>query len=162
MSNRNSEQVRDRLVRLAGTISQDLGLGRITGQVLVYLYLRPGVCSLDVIEDDLGLSKAAVSIAARRLESLKLLKRVRKKGDRKSYYQTAENLASALQQGLFGLLSRKLVMANSEFRQAIAELKAEPADADAVFLEKRLRRAMVLSRRLEKVVSSPLLRLLGR
>lgn len=162
MSDRNSEQVRDRLVRLAGTISQDLGLGRITGQILVYLYLRPAACSLDAIEDDLGLSKAAVSIAARQLESIGLLKRIRKKGDRKSYYQTAENLGNALQKGLFGLMSSKLDMANSGFKQAIEELETGSRDADAVFLEKRLKRAMVLSRRLDKVISSPLIRLLGR
>ncbi|HNR94926.1 MAG TPA: MarR family transcriptional regulator [Kiritimatiellia bacterium] len=162
MSNRNSEQVRDRLVRLAGTISQDLGLGRITGQILVYLYLRPAACSLDAIEADLGLSKAAVSIAARQLESIGLLKRIRKKGDRKSYYQTAENLGSALQKGLFGLMSRKLEIANGEFQQAIQELEAEKADADAIFLEKRIKRAMVLGKRMDKIISSPLIKLLGR
>ncbi len=162
MSENNTEQVRDRLVRLAGAIAQDLGVGRITGQILVYLYLRPSACSLDAIEENLGVSKAAVSISARQLEGLGLLKRVWKKGDRKCYYQTADNLGSALKQGMLDLMSRKLEMANGEFQQAIQELEAEKADADAVFLEKRIKRAMVLSRRLDKIISSPLVKLLGR
>lgn len=162
MSKNNTEQVRDRLVRLAGAIAQDLGVGRITGQILVYLYLRPSACSLDAIEENLGLSKAAVSIAARQLEGLGLLKRVWKKGDRKSYYQTADNLGSALKQGMLDLMSRRLEMANGEFEQAIQELEAAKADADALFLEKRIKRAMVLSKRMSKIISSPLIKLLGR
>ncbi|MGD9873475.1 MAG: GbsR/MarR family transcriptional regulator [Kiritimatiellia bacterium] len=162
MSENSTEQVRDRLVRLAGAIAQDLGVGRIAGQILVYLYLRPSACSLDAIEENLGVSKAAVSISARQLEGLGLLKRVWKKGDRKCYYQTADNLGSALKQGMLDLMSRKLEMANGEFQQAIQELEAEKSDADAVFLEKRIKRAMVLSRRLDKIISSPLIKLLGR
>ena len=56
---------RTRLVETGGRTSQDLGFGRIVGQVLVYLYLQPKECSLDVLEQELGLSKASVSVAAR-------------------------------------------------------------------------------------------------
>jgi DNA-binding transcriptional regulator GbsR (MarR family) len=65
-----------RLVETGGRISQDLGLGRIVGQLLVYLYLQPRECSLDVLESELGLSKASVSIAARQLERLGIVQRV--------------------------------------------------------------------------------------
>ena len=50
-------------MQAGGATSQDLGLGRTLGQVLVYLYLTDGECPLDRIEADLGLSKASVSIA---------------------------------------------------------------------------------------------------
>jgi len=63
-------EIRSRLIEVAGKTSQDLGLGRIVGQILVYLYLRNGDCSLDTIGEDLGLSKASVSVAVRQLESL--------------------------------------------------------------------------------------------
>ena len=59
-----------RLIETGGQTSQDLGLGRIVGQILVYLYLKPSACSLEELENDLGLSKASISIAARQLEQL--------------------------------------------------------------------------------------------
>ena len=65
-----------RLGETGGRTSQDLGLGRIVGQVLVYLYLQPSACSLEKLEKALGLSKASVSIAARQLEQLGLVQRV--------------------------------------------------------------------------------------
>ncbi len=59
-------EVRARLVELAGRTTQELGMGRIIGQVLGDVYLTDGESSLDDIGNNLGLSKAAVSIAARR------------------------------------------------------------------------------------------------
>ena len=69
-----AQEARSRLIETGGRTSQDLGLGRIVGQILVYLYLTDGDCSLDKIGADLDLSKASVSIAARQLESLWLLR----------------------------------------------------------------------------------------
>ena len=43
---------------------------------------------------DLGLSKASVSVAVRQLENLGLLRRTWKKGDRKNYYRTADEIGS--------------------------------------------------------------------
>ena len=58
-------EVRTRLVEVAGRTTQDLGMGRIIGQVLGDIYMTEGDSSLDDIGRNLGLSKAAVSIAAR-------------------------------------------------------------------------------------------------
>ena len=49
-----SAAVKQRLVQAGGATSQDLGLGRTLGQVLVFLYLTDGECPLDRIEADLG------------------------------------------------------------------------------------------------------------
>ena len=49
-----------RLIETGGRTSQDLGLGRIVGQILIYLYLQPEACPLDRLEQDLGLSKAPI------------------------------------------------------------------------------------------------------
>ncbi len=53
-----------RLIETGGRTSQDLGTGRIVGQILIYLYLREDESSLDGIAEDLGLSKASVSIGS--------------------------------------------------------------------------------------------------
>lgn len=154
-----------RLVEIGGRTAQDLGLGRIVGEILVYLYLQEAECSLDCIQEDLHLSKAAVSTAARQLENLGLLQRVWKRGDRKSYYRTAETMATALQQGLLGLVRQKIDAVAAELEQ-VEGLLAGPGgkqdEKEIAFLRSRVQRAKVLDERLGKILKSPLLKILAR
>ena len=101
------QEARRRLVETGGRTSQDFGTGRIVGQVLVHLYLQQSECSLDNIAEDLGLSKASVSIAVRQLEKFGLARKVWRSGDKRNYYKSAENIGKALQQGLLSLVRQK-------------------------------------------------------
>lgn len=154
-----SEQARMNLVELGGRVAQDLGLGRIAGQVLVYLYLSPEEQPLDAMQQELGLSKAAASIAARQLESMGLLKQVWKPGDRKNYYRTADNLASVFRDGMVSMLSRKIDQANAELTAAAETLKSEGGDE---FLLGRVSRASDLSGRAKRILNSRIVRYLVR
>ena len=129
-----TDTVRKRLTEVGGRTAQDLGLGRIVGQILVHLYLSPVECSLDAIAKELGLSKAAVSIAARQLESLGLLRRSWKSGDRKTYYRTADDIATALHQGLLILIRNKMGLLATELKQAETDLKTGSNDPGAEFI----------------------------
>ena len=152
--------LRTRLVEVGGRTSQDLGLGRIFGQVLVYLYFQEQECSLDQLGDDLELSKASVSIAARQLESLGLLRRHWKKGDRKNYYSTADNIVTALQQGLLSFVRQKLRTVSLELEEVeglVAEhINGPDTPEDLRFLAGRIKRARVLQKRATGVVDNPL------
>lgn len=160
-----SSQVRSRSIEVGSRIAQDLGLGRIVGQVLVYLYLTDGDCSLDEIGRELGLSKAAVSIAARRLETIGLLKRVWKSGDRKNYYRTADNLSAALQEGMRNFLNQKLHMLETDFSEMNElldrELKVNGADGELKFLQGRIKRIRQLQGRLSTLLKNPIVRFLA-
>src|ERR1035437_6674131 len=112
------QEVRQRLVEVAGRTTQDLGMGRIIGQVLGDIYLTDGDSSLDDIGQHLGLSKAAVSIATRQLESLGLLQRIWKKADRKNYYRIVDHLGVALRQGALELIRGKIRTAGAELDHA--------------------------------------------
>ena len=156
---------RTRLVETGGRTSQDLGLGRIVGQVLVYLYLQPAECSLDVLEKDLGLSKASVSVAARQLEALGLVSRVWLKGERKKYYRSAENIASALQQGLLSQVRQKVQCFGEELdisMELLDEANGQHETQDLKFLLQRVSRARKLQKRLDNVLGNPLVRLLTK
>jgi DNA-binding transcriptional regulator GbsR (MarR family) len=157
-------KVRQRLEELGGRTAQDLGLGRIVGQLLVYLYFQPDIRSLDQIEEDLRLSKAAASVAARQLDSLGLVKRVWVAGDKRSYYKSADNIATAIGQGLLANMRRRLDYIEGEFQQAQVDLQdAEntQGDGDSRFLADRIARALVLQRRLARLLNSPLIRLVA-
>ena len=158
-------EVRERLIEAAGRTTQDLGLGRIVGQVLAYIYLAKEECSLDEIGSDLGLSKASISIAARQLDSLGLVKRVWKKGDRKNYYAMVDHFASALRKGLVDLVESKVRSVSSELDQA-ESLLAGSVDSDSDEEIKLLQHRVKLVRRYQemasKIISSPVVKLLGR
>ncbi|NIA05795.1 MAG: MarR family transcriptional regulator [Proteobacteria bacterium] len=159
-------QARTQLVETGGRTSQDLGLGRIVGQVLVYLYLQPGECSLDVLEAELGLSKASVSVAARQLEQLGLVRRVWIKGERKKYYRSADNIASALQQGLLSVIHQKIQQFGSELDgtlELLGSAEIQPDELpDLKFLRQRVGRAKKLQKRLNTILGNPLVRLLAK
>jgi DNA-binding transcriptional regulator GbsR (MarR family) len=156
---------RMQLVETGGRTSQDLGFGRIVGQVLVYLYLQPTACSLDVLEQDLGLSKASVSVAARQLEALGLVSRVWVKGERKKYYRSAENIGKALQQGLLSSVRQKVELFGGELKSSMGLLDAAAEEVNSrelEFLQQRVHRAGKLQKRLNRVLGSPLLQLLAK
>ena len=162
-SNNVAAEARSRLIEAGGRTAQELGLGRIVGQMLVYLYLTDGGCSLDQIGADLELSKASVSIAARQLESMGLLRRSWKKGDRKNYFRTAENIGTALQQGLMTFLFQKIQAVGLELNHVNELLENEAGktngDSDTNFVYKRIKRAKLLRDKVANLLESPFLKI---
>ncbi len=159
-------EVRARLVETGGRTSQELGTGRIVGQIMVYLYLQKEAQSLDRIGEALVLSKASISIAVRHLERLGLVRRVWLKGDRKKYYRSADNIGSGLQQGLLSFLRQKVILFGIELDLALdmlgKSLPGEEGDADVHFLRQRMNRAKKLQMILNKILGSPLVNFLAK
>jgi len=161
--NSAAHEARSRLIETGGRTSQDLGLGRIVGQILVYLYLTDGECSLDKIGEDLDLSKASVSIAARQLESLGLLRRSWKKGDRKNYFRTADNIESALQQGLLAFLYQKIQVVGTELNNVNRIIENEMEEngfgPETQFVYRRVKRAKMLRDKLVGIIENPFIKM---
>jgi DNA-binding transcriptional regulator GbsR (MarR family) len=161
----NVAAARMRLVETGGQTSQELGFGRIVGQLLVYLYLQPTECSLDVLEQNLGLSKASVSVAARQLEAMGLVSRVWVRGERKKYYRSAENIASALQRGLLSTVRQKVRHFGDELEKGMELLDQESVldkEEELAFMRRRVKRAKKLQGRLDRVLGSSLVHLLAK
>lgn len=158
------QQARMRLVEIGGRTSQDLGAGRIVGQILVFLYLQEKECSLDAIGEELGLSKASVSIAVRQLEQLGLARKVWKTGDKKNYFKSADNIANALQQGVLAVVRQKIQLFGGELDSTLEIVRSVPQESqtrhEVAFLKQRIERAKKLQKGLDRVLGNPLVRLL--
>jgi len=153
-----------RLIEVAARTTQDLGLGRIIGQVLGDIYMTDGDSSLDDIGRNLGLSKAAVSIAARQLERLGLLQRIWKKDDRKNYYRVVDHLGVALRQGVLELVRGKIRTAGAELDYAEELLRHAGNggnNGEIKFLQSRLNRAKQLRHRATRIFNNPIMKMLG-
>ena len=114
--------VKRRLVAAAGRLAQEFGFNRAAGEILGSLYLTDGPASLDELEAELGWSKAAVSLAAAQLERLGLAHRVRKPGDRKRYYRSADDIGTALRDGMLKFTSARMAGLATGLNQAAAAL----------------------------------------
>ncbi len=156
------ERVIRQLIEVGGRTAQDLGLGRVVGQIMVLLYLSPAERSLGDIAQDLGLSKAAVSVAARQLESLGLLRRSWKQMDRRTYYRTADDIVTALHQGLLALVRNKMGILATELKQAEEQLKHSGTDKEAGFVLNRIQRAQKLRNVAMAVLENPVVKLFSR
>ncbi len=148
------------LVDVGGAIAQDFGFSRIAGQVMVYLFLSEGERSLDEIGESLGLSKPAVSVASRQLEGLGLIRRVFGNGGRKRYYRSADDLGTALHQGILILVRNRLSMLGSELQKALEQLP-EKDRHDLEFLRSRVNRAESLRKTISQLMESPIVKLLS-
>ena len=162
MKNNAVQQAKNRLIDSAGRTTQDFGMGRIVGQVMAVLYLTEGESSLDYIGKELGLSKAAVSIATRQLESLGLVQRVWLSGDKRSYYRTVENFAVALQHGILEMVRNKLRAGENDLDYVDECLKNAEDSPEGDYLKNRIKRARYLKKRASAIINNPLLKLLSR
>jgi len=156
--------VRTRLIDVMGRTTQDIGMGRVTGQVFAIIYLSPAPCSLDDICLQLKLSKASISIAARQLENLGVIQRHWQGGDRKVYYETARHFGVALRDGLIRMLRQKVQLAGAEIdaaMQIISQLQDRENDPELKFMSKRLQRAIKLRDKMNWLFNNPIIRMLG-
>ena len=154
------EAAQQYLIKSAGWMSQDLGLGRIIGEVMAVIYVTKDPLSLDDIAAKLDLSKAAISIATRQLDKLSLLERVRTRGDRKTYYKTSEHFSASLQKGILEMLRAKLQSGKEVFEQVDKILEKVEDTEDKDYLASQLERAKKIRNKVDLLLNNPLMKLL--
>lgn len=76
----------EQFVEKMGLVSEADGMTRIAGRIFGLLFLSDRPRSLEEISDELGVSRASVSVDARRLAQIGVLERVSRPGDRRDYY----------------------------------------------------------------------------
>jgi DNA-binding transcriptional regulator GbsR (MarR family) len=80
----------DRLIERLGLVFEDSErMPRIASRILGLLLLTPGECSIEQMAERLAVSRASISVDARRLEECGVVERVTHKGDRRDYYRIA-------------------------------------------------------------------------
>jgi DNA-binding transcriptional regulator GbsR (MarR family) len=83
---------------------------RIAGRIFGALLLSPEERSIDELAEQLAVSRASISIDARRLEQVGLLERISRKGDRRDYYRIAPDHYSRALELRLGALRRFMAL----------------------------------------------------
>ncbi|MFW5996103.1 MAG: GbsR/MarR family transcriptional regulator [Halanaerobiaceae bacterium] len=76
------------------------GMNETIGRIYGYLFFKDGPVPLDEIAEDLGVSKATVSINIRLLLELKMVKKVWKRGSRKDFYEAERDFIKIVREVL--------------------------------------------------------------
>lgn len=82
---------RDTLIQALGRQSAFWGLGKTAGEMYAALYLSPEPLSLEEVAQRLKVTKGNISVAIRQLEQLNMVKRSRKIGDRRVFFEAEGN-----------------------------------------------------------------------
>ena len=85
------KEVRSQFIEGMGTISRFWGFSPVMGQMYAILYLSMEPLTADEIAEELAISKGNVSMTLKSLDRWGMIRKNRKKGDRKEYYEAEEN-----------------------------------------------------------------------
>lgn len=147
------------LVEAGGRTAQSFGLSRLFGQLYMLLYMSPVPRSLDELASELGVSKASVSIASRKLEAWGAVRKVWVKGDRRDFYEAETDFRAILNGGLLTSLSKKLDSARIQIERSLEMIEKGTGDEEhRRFLQERLKQAEQRRKRIADLIDNPLLR----
>lgn len=147
------------MVEAGGRTALSFGLPRLFGQIYMLLYLSAKPLSLDELTEQLGVSKASVSIAGRKLESWSAVKKVWIRGDRRDYYEAETDFRTILNNGLLASFTKKLDSARIQIDRSLQMLEQSVDDDERKsFLRERLNLAERRRKRIASVLDNPLLR----
>src|SRR5262249_53633581 len=86
------QEVEDQFVDLWRTMSSLWGISPTMAQIHGLLYITGAALSMDDIMDRLGISRGNVSMNLSKLVEWGLVRKVRKRGDRKDYYESLSDV----------------------------------------------------------------------
>ncbi|HMP74777.1 MAG TPA: hypothetical protein PKE12_00630 [Kiritimatiellia bacterium] len=146
------------MVEAGGRTAQSFGLSRLFGQIYTLLYLSPDPLCLDDLARQLGVSKASVSIAGRKLEAWGAVRKVWVRGDRRDFYQAETDFRSILNGGLLTSLGKKLESARIQIERSMWMAAQNGGGERNAFLLERLQEAEKRRQRVAALIDNPLLR----
>jgi len=111
-------------VESIGLVAQGEGLQRIAGRLFGFMVFEKGPFSFSELAELLQVSRGSISSSARTLQSLGIIERVGKPGDRQDYFQLAENPYAMLLEGSV----RRAAKAKSTVEKTLKQVPAKSKD----------------------------------
>jgi DNA-binding transcriptional regulator GbsR (MarR family) len=117
-----TKQVIDEFIEQMGLAAQADGLPRIAGRMLGFFVIEGGTRSFSELAERLQVSRGSISTNARLLESLGVIQRTCRPGDRQDYFRLADDPYARMLEGYVTRMQR--------VEKLVADTRAElPPDA---------------------------------
>jgi len=112
--------VRSVFIEKIGTIAQSEGFPRTAGRVFALLLYDGGHMSFQQLAGSLQASRGSISTSVRKLETLKLIRRVTKIGDRQDYFKVEEDAFT----NMLGVFAKRAHRAATAIECSLAKIPA--------------------------------------
>jgi DNA-binding transcriptional regulator GbsR (MarR family) len=122
------EELRHALIEDFGNGYVKFGHSELMGRIIGLLLCADEPMTADEMSEQLEVSKSPVNQIARRLEELSLIRRVWVKGDRKHYYQIAEDVFLQAGTNLSYLFEENLLIAERHLRELAKKYAVAPKE----------------------------------
>jgi DNA-binding transcriptional regulator GbsR (MarR family) len=104
-------------------IANSLGYSEVYGRTIACLLTHDGPVPLSEVAKETGYSSSMVSLSIDFLETVGMVKRVKKPGDRKLYLQSAGSLLDGLKRAILVRIEKNVLSSLQEFDEYKKELK---------------------------------------
>ena len=153
--------VRQRFIEGMGEISRFWGFSAVMGRMYGLLYLSHEPITADAIAEALVISKGNVSMSLGNLDRWGMVRKTRKKGDRKEYYEAEPNFVKIFVSILSERRNREFDKSLGTVSECLQQVKDGAKGKEAVFVRERLLRMERFFKTLDASVMT-LLRLVGK
>ncbi|AJC70774.1 MarR family transcriptional regulator [Thermococcus guaymasensis DSM 11113] len=131
--------------------SRKFGLSELYGYIYGLLFFEDEPMSLREIAERTGYSLSHVSSALKFLESIGLVTRIKKPGDRKAYYTSTKNIQEWRREAYYRKIEEDVKEMRESLLKALAELEGDESE-EAMKLKKRIRAVLQKNIIAEKIV----------
>lgn len=117
------------------------GVSPLLGRLWGALFLSPEPLALEILTERVGAAKSSVSVALRKLEALRVVRRVPPRGDRRDYYEVVADPWAVLADWNRIYFQPELAMwreGGAALDRALREAKDAPQGSDRRALRERL------------------------
>src|SRR2546422_9425540 len=113
-----------------GALMEFWGFKRVMGRVWALLYLRGDALSASELCDQLSISSGAASMALSELEHWAVVRRIRKPGDRREYFEAETDIWQMISRGLRERELAQIERAVEVFERVREKRRTLPAPGD--------------------------------
>lgn len=145
--NSSVDRARDAFVDRMGQFGSELGLNPAVGSIYALLYMSDHPLSLEEICQSCGMSKGNGSVNLREMERWEAVRKVRVRGDRRSFYEANLNILEIIRSQLREGLERRM----SEAERALEGIEKALGAATASVKDDDKNAVKVMRKRLAKV-----------
>lgn len=126
----------EQFIERMGLAAQADGLPRIAGRIMGFFIVYGGPCSFSELAERLQVSRGSISTNARLLESLGIIERLTRAGDRQDYFQLNQDPYGRLLQGYVERMQRTrtvIEQAQAGFGEAVPGARQRLDEIEAFY-----------------------------
>ena len=115
--------IKEKIYSTFSNIAKSLGYSEVYGRIIACLLINESPVTLSEVSKETGYSSPMVSLSIDFLETIGMVKRIKKPGDKKLYLQSDGNLLDGLKRVILTKIQKNVLNSLQEFDEYKSKLK---------------------------------------